>query len=268
VAVILFGFAIGFGTYVAMSEHDSAKARWRSVETARHIDEAHAGSAPDGEHDEAKGSPASTLTSPSTNPLVALLKQQIDSARMDDATDAAHAKNVKDPLPRHGKAPRIAPGAVSPGTSLASGDSAHQPSRQQLEVQAAPAPARCGREGAAPCKTASRTVDSHSETHHIDKTGKSRSESVIKNVQDTLPSRFAMRKHGTQIRPIERVASVPPRRAPRRTHPRPHVETAQRRRQTQVPLPGQPRHLWRFEMPRADRRADLSQIQLELYRGH
>ena len=488
-AVILFGFVIGFGTYVAMSEHESAQERWRTVEAARHADEARAAAAHNGEHDEARDSPSSTLTSPSSNSLVALLQQQIDSARTDDASDAAQAKGVNDPSPQHGRMPRNAPRAASPGTSLASSDSVSRPARtkglpqaqaegqvarlslpqktvqktpqrspqplaaeersgqepakkvqapeavstfeapvpdqpkptahtgaparttasmqvptsaqtsapartpartpaqtsaqtsaqtpaqtpaqtsertpaqtsertpaqtpartpaqtpaqtstpiaaaetapaqaqppapahpptdeqpftsqlaqapatapgptmppgmlpaplsapapeheqatarQQPETHAAPAPARCGMEGdAAPCKATSPAVDSHSDSHvdshadshGADQTRKARTGSVIRNVQDTLPSRAAAPKHSTRTRPVEHVASVPPRHAPRRTHPRPQVETAQHGRQTDVPLFGQLRHLWRFEMPLAERHTDLSQPELDLYR--
>jgi hypothetical protein len=428
VAVILFGFAIGFGTYVAMSERESAQEGWRIVEAVRHADEARAAAKRNGEYDDARDSPSSTLTSPASNALVALLQQQIASAHTDDVTDAAHAKGVNDLSPRRGGMPRNAPRAASPGTSLASSDSGRRPARakglpqaqaerhvaqsspsqktvqktsqqsqrslaadersgqkpdkkvqaseavstidapvpvrpkppghpsatptmastnaptspeistrtpapiaaaeiapaqaqpaspaahtrtdeqpftsqlakapatapgptvppgmlsaplsppatehelatprQHPETHAAPAPARCGMGGAAPCKAASPTVDSHSETHGADQTSKAHTGPVIKNAQDTLRSRPAAPKHSNRTRPVERLASVSPKHAPRQTQHRPHTEKAQQGQETDVSLSGQPRHLWRFVMPGRDRHTDLSQTQLDLYRGH
>ena len=97
---------------------------------------------------------------------------------------------------------------------------------------------------------------------------------VTRNVQGNVAPRPATKKQSAKSRPVDRVASAAPKPPVRRTHRRPPGETARREPQTQAPTPAdaplfmQMRRLWHFEMPRAERPAQLLQTQLDIYRGH
>ncbi len=207
------------------------------------------------------------ISTKSRAPIAAV---QIARARPQPPSPAVHTKSDEQRIAsKRAQAPATAPGPTAPpgmlSAQLTAPTAKHQQAttQQQAQKHAARAPAACGMEGASPCKAASVAVNSHSETHGTDRARKVRIGSVVKNVQVSLPSRAATPNPSVRTRPVERIASVQPKHAPRRTHHRPHVETAQ-----QEPFFAPLQHRWRFEMPKVEGHTDLSQTQLDLYRGN
>ncbi|MGV2288385.1 hypothetical protein AAHK20_06690 [Trinickia sp. YCB016] len=80
-AILLFGFAIAFGTYVSITQRDVALVKWRKVLY----------------HNEAPALPpgiGNNLPGPPTSvPLVALVEREIENTRAEDARDAQLAQN-------------------------------------------------------------------------------------------------------------------------------------------------------------------------------
>jgi hypothetical protein len=80
-AILLFGFAIAFGTYVSITERDVALVKWQKVLY----------------HNESPALPpviGNSLPAPPTSvPLVALIEREIENSRAEDARDAQLAQN-------------------------------------------------------------------------------------------------------------------------------------------------------------------------------
>src|SRR5579863_4835554 len=80
-AILLFGFAIAFGTYVSITQRDVALVKWRKVLY----------------HNESPALPpgiGNNLPAPPTAvPLVALVEREIENTRAEDARDAQIAQN-------------------------------------------------------------------------------------------------------------------------------------------------------------------------------
>jgi len=202
VAVVLFGFALAFGTYVAMTEHESAQEMWRMVEASRHPEEART-AARHSAREESQDSGPSALSPDSPNSLVASLRQQIDSARADAANDAARVNEANDSMPKRGSTPRNAslepapaqpespslthspagepslPAAQVPQTETTAARPSPAPSVQpaplaprsldeaaeapQPQTHAGATPARCDAQDASTCKTGAATIDSQTQ---------------------------------------------------------------------------------------------------------
>jgi hypothetical protein len=127
VAVVLFGYVLAFGTYVAVTERESAQEMWRMVEASRHAEEARTAARHSAREDSRDSAP-SALSPDSSNSLVASLRQQIDSARAEAAADAARMNKGNDSMRKRGGTPRNASRSDKSGTAIAS-NSARQPPR-------------------------------------------------------------------------------------------------------------------------------------------
>jgi hypothetical protein len=91
-AAILFGFAIAFGAFVAITEREQAADAWDGAHVSRYAGPGAGATDPYTKQDtnrETSGSPpASTPALPYSEPMIAVLQQQIDSARQDGADNA------------------------------------------------------------------------------------------------------------------------------------------------------------------------------------
>ncbi|QCP47715.1 hypothetical protein FAZ95_00080 [Trinickia violacea] len=106
-AILLFGFAIAFGTYVSITERDVALVKWRKVLY----------------HNESPALPpgiGNNLPAPPTSvPLVALVEREIENSRAEDAKDAQIVQNdltKESPAatPKPAAAPVQKPAAAAP----------------------------------------------------------------------------------------------------------------------------------------------------------
>ena len=272
VAVILFGFAIGFGTYVATTEHENLRDMWDTVQASRSAGEKTHAAVRDPERNE-MWEPPSTLMSQSSDSLVASLQQQIDSARNDDASDAARASAANDAAPQHGDTPS---NVSRSGSSTASPPSnpVRRPARTQRSIRekTTESPASESLPPSAPEQltaiekpTPKVSTDATREPDHANtvQTGP-----VARNAQDSLAPRATATRQSARTRPVDRVASATPKHPVRRTHRRPPVKTARREPQAEGPFFTQTQRMWSFEMPRAGRHETLSQTPPDLYRGN